>query len=52
MTGYFAASTRFNQTICGSEPVGNGSAFWVSGGSGAVGIAAHQTHGTQRMSAD
>jgi hypothetical protein len=34
---YLAASTRFNPTIAGSEPVGNGSAFGVSGGSGARG---------------
>jgi len=33
MPRYLAASTRFNPTIAGSEPVGNGSAFTVSGGS-------------------
>jgi hypothetical protein len=45
---YLAASTRFSPTIAGKAPVGNGSAFWTSGGSGAravlgaVGLATHQ----------
>src|SRR5258708_39559015 len=36
---YLAASTRFNPTIAGKEPVGNGSALGVSGGSGALAVA-------------
>src|SRR5437899_10860637 len=36
---YLAASTRFNPTIAGSEPIGNGSAFTVPGGSGARAVA-------------
>jgi hypothetical protein len=35
LRGYLAASTRFNPTIAGREPVETGSAFWLSGGSGA-----------------
>src|SRR6202035_5157082 len=39
MAPYFAAPTRFNPTIPGNEPVGNGSAFGVPGGSVARAVA-------------
>ncbi len=36
---YLDASTRFNPTSAGSEPVGNGSALTVPGGNGALAVA-------------